>query len=338
MIWQKALLYKKNSIFDAIKNLEETAIQIILVVDSNNNFVGTLTDGDIRNGILKGVKLNSSIEKLMNSKPIIVKKKISDQTAFDIMRKYSINHLPLIKKKKVIDLYQVSLKKSHKEHKNVFVIMAGGKGKRLMPLTKNIPKPLLMYKKKHLIEHILNKIQKSGFSNVFVSVNYLKDKIIKKLKDGSKYGLKINYLKENQALGTVGCLSQLNSKTKNPILLTNCDVITEMNYLELLNFHNKKKSDLTVVIKEHQSINPFGQIKIKSSKILNIIEKPISLSYINAGIYVINPSVLKFIKKKRELDMNSFIAKLLTLKKKIVPYPITDKWSDVSDYLKKNNK
>ena len=336
MTWQKALLHKKSSIFDAIKNLEETAIQIVLVVDSKNNFIGTLTDGDIRNGILKGIKLNSPIDKLMNSKSIISKKKISDQTAFDIMKKYSINHLPLIKKNKVIDLYQISKRKKHQEHKNFFVIMAGGRGKRLMPLTKYIPKPLLMYKKKHLIEHVLDKIKKSGFFNVYVSVNYLKDKIINKLKNGSKYQLKINYLKENQALGTVGCLSQLNGKTKNPILLTNCDVITEMNYLDLLNFHNKKKSDLTVVIKEHKSINPFGQIKIKSSKISNIIEKPISLSYINAGIYVISPVVLKFIKKKQELDMNSFIIKLLALKKNIVPYPITDKWSDVSDYLKKN--
>ena len=336
MIWKKALLHKKSSIFNAIKNLEETAIQIVLVVDSKNNFVGTLTDGDIRNGILKGVKLNSPIEKLMNSKPTIIKKNISDETAFEIMRKHSINHLPHIRNNKIINLYQISTKQSYKEYKNFFVIMAGGKGKRLMPLTKNTPKPLLVYKKKPLIEHILHKIKKSGFSKVYVSVNYLKNKIIKKLKDGSRYDLEIDYLKENQALGTVGCLSQLNGKTKNPILLTNCDVITEMNYIELLNFHIKKKADITVVIKEHQSINPFGQIKIKGRKIFNIIEKPITLSYINAGIYVINPSVLKFIKKNQELDMNSYIARLLSIKKNIVPYPITDKWSDVSDYLKKD--
>lgn len=336
MTWKKALLNKKSSIFDAIKNLEESALQIVFVVNISKNFVGTLTDGDIRASILKGLKLDTPIEKIMNKKPIITEKEISDEDATIIMQKHSINHLPFVKKKKIVGLYQSNLKNNYKDLKNLFVIMAGGRGKRLMPLTKNIPKPLLVYKKKFLIQHILYKIKKAGFYNVYVSVNYLKNKIIKKLKDGSSYDLKIRYLEEKKALGTAGCLSYLKDKTKKPILVSNCDVVTEMSFLELLNFHVKKKADLTVVIKEHQSTNPFGQIKIKDSKVSNIIEKPVSLSYINAGIYVLNPNVLKYIKKNQELDMNGLIAKLLLMKKNIVPYPITDKWSDVSEYLKKN--
>ena len=335
MNWKRASLNRNTSIYEAIKNLEKTAIQIVLVVDSKNNFLGTLTDGDIRKGVLKGLKLSTPIDKLMNKKPIFVKNKILQDDAFEIMKKYSINHLPIIKKKKIIGLYQINLKKNYVNKDNLIVIIAGGRGKRLMPLTKKIPKPLLIYKKKHLIEHILNKIKVSGFSKVFISVNYLKDKIIKKLKNGTKYGLKINYIQEKKALGTAGCLAFLKNKTTQPIIVSNCDVVTDMNYLKLLEFHIKKKSDLTVVIKEHQSVNPFGQIKIKYMKISNIIEKPISLSYINAGIYVINPDILKYIKKNQELDMNSLIVRLLTLKKKVFPYPITEKWSDVSEYLKK---
>ena len=337
MNWKSALLNKDSSIFDAIKNLEKTAVQIVLVVDSKKNFIGTLTDGDIRVNILKGIKLNTLIHKIMNKNPIVTKKKILEKDALEIMNSKSIKHLPIIKKNKVIGLYQINLKKDYFELKNFFVIMAGGKGKRLLPLTKYKPKPLLIYKKKHLIEHILQKIKDAGFSKVYISVNYLKDKIIKKLKNGQKYNLNINYIKERQVMGTAGCLSYLKGKTKEPILVSNCDVITDMSYLKLLDFHSQKKSDLTVVIKEHQLINPFGQIKIKDSKISNITEKPISLSYINAGIYVLNPQMLKYIKKNQELDMNGLIAKLLTLKKNIVPYPITDKWSDVSDYLKKKS-
>ena len=335
MIWKKGLLNRKSSIYDAIKNLEETALQIVLITDIKKNFIGTLTDGDIRMGILRGAKLNSPIEKLINKNPIAVNKRISKDDAIKIMKRYSINHLPIVKNKKVVGLFQAGIKNDFLDFENLFVIMAGGKGKRLMPLTKNTPKPLLIYKKKHLIEHILYKIKASGFSNVFISVNYLKDKIINKLKNGKKYNLKIDYLKEKQALGTAGSLAQLKNKTQLPILVTNCDVISEMSYLKLLDFHIKKKADITVVIKEHQSINPFGQIKIKDSKILNIVEKPISLSYINAGIYVLNPKILNYIKKNQSLDMNGLIAKLLQIKKKIIPYPITDKWSDVSEYLKK---
>ena len=191
MTWKKALLNKKSSIFDAIKNLEESALQIVFVVNISKNFVGTLTDGDIRASILKGLKLDTPIEKIMNKKPIITEKEISDEDATIIMQKHSINHLPFVKKKKIVGLYQSNLKNNYKDLKNLFVIMAGGRGKRLMPLTKNIPKPLLVYKKKFLIQHILYKIKKAGFYNVYVSVNYLKNKIIKKLKDGSSYDLKI---------------------------------------------------------------------------------------------------------------------------------------------------
>ena len=180
----------------------------------------------------------------------------------------------------------------------------------------------------------------------FNNIQYLK-KCIESIRNNSTYNHEIiphvnegsdgtiDYLKEKQALGTAGSLAQLKNKTQLPILVSNCDVISEMSYLKLLDFHIKKKADITVVIKEHQSINPFGQIKIKDSKILNIVEKPISLSYINAGIYVLNPKILNYIKKNQSLDMNGLIAKLLQKKKKIIPYPITDKWSDVSEYLKK---
>ncbi|MEC8074309.1 MAG: sugar phosphate nucleotidyltransferase [Pseudomonadota bacterium] len=333
--WKSALLTENTSIYDAIKNLEYTGLQIILILNDRKQFIGTLTDGDIRSGILKGQSLSSSVKNLVNRRPKIAKPNWSYEKALQLMNKFTINHIPIINKKKITGVFTRNSNLTNQKKDNIILVMAGGRGKRNMPFTKSIPKPLLKYKNKMLIDIILNKIKKEGFENVFISIRYLKDKIIKKLNKNKKDDLKLNYLVENKPLGTVGCLSKLKNKTSKPILITNCDIVTDLKYKKLINFHVKEKSDLTVVIKEYKTQNPFGRIKIKNRKIIEIVEKPINMSYINAGIYVINASILKYVPNNKYYDMNELILKLMKLKKKIVPYPIVDKWSDVSQYLKK---
>ena len=333
--WKSAILHENTSIYDAIKNLEYTGLQIILIINGKKEFVGTLTDGDIRSGILKGQSLNSSVKNLVNRHPKIAKFGWSYEKALQLMNKFTINHIPIVNKKKITGVFTRNSNLTNQKIDNFILVMAGGRGKRNMPLTKSTPKPLLKYKKKMLIDIIINKIKKEGFENVFISIRYLKDKIIKKLNENKKKDLKINYLTENKPLGTAGCLSKLKNKTIKPILITNCDIVTDLKYKKLINFHVKEKSDLTVVIKEYKTQNPFGRIKIKNRKIVEMVEKPINMSYINAGIYVINSTLLKHIPKNKYYDMNEFILKLMKFKKKIVPYPIVDKWNDVSQYLKK---
>ncbi len=337
--WKKAVLNYDVSIFDALKNLEKSGFQIVLVVDKKNKFVGTLTDGDIRNGIIKGINLNSKIMNLVNKKPVILYENSSYEEALILMNKKKINHIPIIKNKKIFGIYtRANFQKYFIfEKKNIFFIMAGGRGKRLKPLTDKTPKPLLVYKNKKLIEHTILKAKKAGFKNIFISVNYLKDKIISFLGEGKNYNLTINYIEEIKKLGTAGSLAHLRNKTNLPIIITNCDIISSINFSQLLDFHKNQKSDLTVVIKEFESKNPFGEIKIKKKRIVNIIEKPISLSYINAGIYVINPNLLRYIPKNKLFDMNLLIALLNQKNKNVIPYPITSKWMDVSDTLKRQN-
>ena len=337
--WKKAVLNHDVSIFDALKNLEKSGFQIVLVVDKKNKFLGTLTDGDIRNGIIKGVNLNSKIVSLVNKKPFILNENSSYEEALVLMNKKKVNHIPIIKNKKIIGIYtRANFQKYFVfENKNIFFIMAGGRGLRLKPLTNKTPKPLLKYKNKKLIEHTILKAKKAGFNNICISVNYLKDKIISFLGNGKKYNLNINYIEEVKKLGTAGSLAYLRNKTNLPIIITNCDIISSINFSQLLDFHKNQKSDLTVVIKEFESQNPFGEIKIKKKRIINIIEKPISLSYINAGIYVINPNLLKYIPKNKLFDMNLLIALLNKKNKNVMPYPITSKWMDVSDILRKQN-
>jgi dTDP-glucose pyrophosphorylase len=333
--WRSALLLENTSIYDAIKNLEYTGLQIILITNNKEEFIGTLTDGDIRSGILKGQPLNSTVKNLVNRNPKTVKQNCSYEKALQLMNKFTVNHIPIINKKKIVGVFTRNSNLTDQKIDNIILVMAGGRGKRNMPLTKTIPKPLLKYKNKMIIDIILNKIKKEGFEKVFISVRYMKDKIIKKLDQNKKFDLKINYIIENKPLGTAGCLSKLKNKTSEPILITNCDIVTDLKYKKLINFHVKEKSDLTVVIKEYKTQNPFGRIKIKNRKIIEIEEKPINMSYINAGIYVINPTILKHIPKNKNYDMNELILKLMKFKKKIVPYPIVDKWNDVSQYLKK---
>ena len=332
--WKKCCLIQSTSVFDAIKNLEETGLQIILVVNKKKEFIGTLTDGDIRAGILNGLDLKQSISSIAIKNPVIAKANSTYETALNLMDIHGINHIPIIKNKRILGIYfrNKNLIKNYVE--NFILIMAGGRGKRLMPLTKNLPKPLLKYKKKTLIDLQLNKIINEGYRNVFLSLNYLKEKIINKIKK-SKYNLNIRYIIEKNRLGTAGCLYYLKKKTTDPIIVINCDIISGLKYTELLNYHMMKKSDLTVVIKEFRSQNPFGQIKFKRGKVTKIDEKPISLTYVNAGIYVVNPSILKFIVKDKYLDMIELASRLMNKKKKVVPYPIIDKWNDVTQYLKK---
>ena len=197
---EKGILNSETSIFQALKNLENTGLQIVLVVNNKKEYLGTLTDGDIRSGIIKGVGLNSAIKILVNKKSITVDENARYQDALILMEKKKINHIPVIKKNKIFGIFtRNQMPKSFGLIKqNIFLIMAGGRGKRLIPITNNTPKPLLIYKNKALIEHIIIKAKNDGFRNIYVSVNYLKNKIINQLKDGKKFGLKFNYIKEKK--------------------------------------------------------------------------------------------------------------------------------------------
>ena len=208
--WKKSLIFEDDIIFNAIKKLEVTGFQIILVINRKKEFVGTLTDGDIRSGILKGVSLKIPVKTLTNNNPITVKPNESKNLVKKLMIENSIFQIPIIKNKKVLGLHLKKEKKFENNNiKNYLFVMAGGRGKRLMPLTKSIPKPLLKFNNRPLIENLLLKAKNEGFENIFISLNYLGNKIKSKLKDGKKFGLKINYIEEKKVLGTAGSLSYL---------------------------------------------------------------------------------------------------------------------------------
>ena len=327
-------LLETSSIKSAIKKLNKYKCQIILVLNKNHKLSGTVTDGDIRRSIIKNNNLNKPLKEIMNKNPIVIKEKKSIEEIRKLMRINSVLQVPEVDKKnfvKKIHYWNPIFKVKNK--KNIFFIMAGGKGKRLLPLTKFIPKPMLKIGNKPILENLIRDAKNFGFLNFVLSVNYKKAKIKNYFKDGKKFNIKIKYVSEKKPLGTAGSLSLLKSKTKGPIIVANGDIHTQIDFLELLNFHNKNKAFATTVIKQIEQTSEFGIIKNKGIYFENFEEKPIKKFNINTGIYVFNRNIVKHIKHLK-IDMPEILIKLKKKKKKIIIFPAHEHWSDLG--LKKN--
>ena len=238
--------------------------------------IGTVTDGDIRRSIAKHNDLNYSIKKIMNKNPITVKENTSYQNIQRLMKINSVLQIPeLDKLGRVAKLHYWNLKSQSRLKNNIFFILAGGKGKRLWPLTKYIPKPMLKIGNKPILENLIKDAKNFGFFNFVLSVNYRKNKIINYFNDGKKLNIKIKYIAEKKALGTAGSLSLLKTKNKLPIIVTNGDIYSNINFSELLGFHLKNKAFATVVVKQIEKTNSFGVVKAKGITFKNFVEKPI---------------------------------------------------------------
>ncbi len=326
----KILLKKSNSIFDAVKCLNNSNFQVCLIVDNNKKLLGTITDGDIRRSIIKKINFQDKVTKIMNKKPIFIGENFDVISAKKIMRKKSILQLPVLnKKKKVVNL--IVWKDEKIINSNKVIIMAGGLGKRMRPITNRLPKPMIKIKNKPILEHIILKLKSQGFKNIYISVRYLANVIKKFFKNGEKFGVNIEYINEKKALGTAGSLSLINhKKNETDYIILNADTIFNLNINDLLNFHKKKNSLLTMAIRQEFLKSDYGVIKSKGYKFDQIDEKPIITTYVNAGIYIINKKIFKNIKKNKYLDMPNLFNKLRERKnKKIYLFPIYEKYDEV---------
>ena len=333
---KKTVLNISADLNDAIKSLNNSGLQIVIIVDKNKNFLGTITDGDVRRGLIKGYNLKSSVKKVLNTKPITSKIHVDKNEAENILRKNDLIHLPLIEKKKLSGLYfKGNAKKKENYINNKIIIMAGGYGTRLGKLTKKTPKGMLKLRGKPLLVHIIEKLKREGFKEVYISIYYLKKKIKEYFLDGDKLGIKIKYIEEKYPMGTVGSLSLLNKKLEDSFFLVNCDVITGLNFGEMLSFHQRNQSDTTLAIKNFEFINPYGVIKSRNNKFKNFEEKPSIFFNINAGIYLFKPEILNVIKKNKIKSIPKLFEYLKLKNKKIFTYPMYESWEDHGLNIKK---
>ena len=325
---EKVTIFENNTIEQAFKKLNKNSMQILFVVNRKKKFLGTITDGDIRRSLIKKFKIKNKLKEVINKNSIYANQKISFEEAKVIMENNYIRYLPLLDKNNVIKSFYSLEKNELNKKKNIFFIMAGGFGKRLLPFTKKTPKPMLKIGNKPILEHIINGAKRNGFENFVISVHYLSKKIIKYFQNGKKFEINIKYIVEDKPHGTAGSLKFLKKKTLLPIIVCNGDIIANLNYEDLLDFHNKKKSDLTMVVRNLVHKNPYGVVNLKKNRVASLDEKKDLVMNINAGIYVVSLKVLTLLKLQK-IDMPDFINSLIKRKKKIFSFPLNDNWIDV---------
>lgn len=340
--WRKIAIDSKTTIIEAIKILDESATQILLIVGIDDTLLGTVTDGDIRRGILKNVSLDSPIAEIMNSSPVMSTEVDSRRKILSMMKRRSLKHIPIVNdRKQLIDLFLSDELKKEEKKDNWVILMAGGLGTRLRPLTEDIPKPLLQVGNRPILENILEKFIEHNFHNFYISVNYKSEMIKDYFQDGEKWGVNIQYIDEQKRMGTAGALSLLSEYPKKPIIIMNGDLLTKVNFDQLLTFHQESNSMATMCVREYEYQVPYGVIKTSGHELLNIEEKPSYQYFVNAGIYVLNPEILEFIPKNEFYDMPTLFKNLIDRRLHTSVYPIREYWLDIGrmqDFEKANNE
>lgn len=336
---EKIKILSDTKIKKALEVISETGLKIAIVVDENNKLIGTLTDGDIRRGFLKGLDINNSIKTIYSKKPVTAKISDSKENLLKIALKKKIYQIPVVdNNRNIIDIHILDDLVKIKKKNNKIIIMAGGRGMRLRPLTNDIPKPMLKVGGKPILQNIIEKFKNLGYQNMILCVNY-KSQIIKEyFGDGKRYGVNIDYVHEKERMGTAGALSLLKKKPTEPFFVVNGDLLTNLDFEKMLDFHNLNKSKATMCVSEYNIESPYGEVRLNNENILSIEEKPTHKMFINAGIYILDPICIKLIPKKF-FDMPSLFNSLIKKNFKTVSFPLGEYWLDIgrfSDYKKAN--
>lgn len=329
-IWQQAILKTDATIGDAIRNLDQIAIKIVLICNEAGILEGTVSDGDIRRGLLKGLDMGSPVLGITHRSPFVVPDNFSRETVMQLMMINKIQQIPVIDEERhVIGLHLWEEIVTPASRPNLMVIMAGGMGTRLRPFTENCPKPLLPVGGKPMLEHIIERAKLEGFTQFVLAIHYLGHMIEDYFANGERLGVKIDYLREETPLGTAGALSLLNPVPDAPFVVTNGDVMTDIRYGELLDFHIRHAAAATMAVRVHEWQHPFGVVQMRGVDITGFEEKPVARSHINAGVYTLEPSALELLSNDARCDMPTLFERLQEQLKRTVAYPMHEPWLDV---------
>ena len=329
--WEATLIKLSANLADSIRVINESRYQVCLVINDDNKLAATITDGDVRRALLAGASLSTTVDSLMNAQPTFVSPGTDNHKLLQVFREKALRQIPIIEHDgRVVGLHHISeLNLRTPSQENWVVLMAGGTGTRLRPLTENSPKPLLTVGDKPLLESIIEKFLQQGFSRFFISVNYLADSIKDHFGDGAKWGAKIQYLEEDKPLGTAGALALLPDKPATPVIVMNGDLVTRVNFQNVLDFHVAQNSCATMCVREYDFQVPFGVVGTKDAMIERIDEKPVHTFFVNAGIYVIEPDVLDFVPKNQAFNMTELFDHLMKQSRPVAAFPVHEYWMDI---------
>lgn len=327
--WEKVLLAPSQSIREALRVLNEGRSQFVMVIDGGRRLLGTLTDGDIRRGLLNGTGLDDSVETVMYRDPLVVPPEMPRESVGKLLAANRVHHLPVVDKRRtVVGLHTLDDLIEIEQHDNLVVVMAGGKGTRLRPFTESCPKPLLPVNGKPILEHIVERAKEDGFTRFVFAVHYLGSMIEDYFGDGASWDVRIDYIRETTPIGTAGALSLL-KQPKQPIIVTNGDVLTDIRYSELLAFHLRYDAAATMAVRMHEWQNPFGVVSLNGVDLVALEEKPVSRTYVNAGIYVLAPTVLERLQPEECCDMPMLFERVRQGGLRTIAFPMHEPWLDI---------
>lgn len=329
-VWQRAMLPVDATIGQAIANLDQVAVKIIMVVNANGLLEGTISDGDIRRGLLKGLDLGSPITDVIHRNALVVSPNMERETVMQLMVANKIQQIPVVDDQRhVVGLHLWDQITTPQARPNMMVIMAGGKGTRLRPHTEHCPKPMLPVGDKPMLEHIIDRAMSHGFNHFMLAIHYLGHMVEDYFGNGAKMNARIEYIREQAPLGTAGALSLLTRQPEAPFVVTNGDVLTDINYADLLDFHIRQQAAATMAVRTHELQHPFGVVHTKGLDIVGFEEKPVARTHINAGVYVLAPAALNVLRANEHCDMPTLFERLQVNGERTVAYPMHEPWLDV---------
>lgn len=326
-----AIVSPDTSIIDSIKSIEAGGIQAALVCDEQGMLLGVATDGDIRRGILRGISLTEPVKSVMNPRPAVLTLSTPREEALALMSRLRIRQLPVTDGQgRIAGAHHVDTPGEESGRQGCWaVIMAGGLGTRLHPLTQTTPKPMLPIGGQPLIEIIIRNLVAQGFTRIYLSVNYMAEVFKAHFGDGSAYGADIRYVEESSRLGTAGALALLPDRPPGPFLVMNGDLLTSVNFRNLIAFHHEARGVCTMCVRDYRIQIPYGVVETEGAQVTGISEKPQKSYFVNAGIYVIEPSLLDRISPGHYLDMTTLIERAIAERGRVNSFPIHEYWLDI---------
>ncbi len=332
--FERILVEPVATIREVIQCIDAGAIEIALIVDSDRRLLGTVTDGDVRRALLAGATLEDPVQPIVHRDPVIAPSDTDPATLLGLMTMFSVDQVPLIADERVVDIvcmqHLVSEDNAHLEDHPI-VLMAGGKGTRLYPLTASTPKPMLPIGGRPLLEQMVDRIRHAGFSRILMAVNYQADVIEEHFGDGSQFGVEIGYLREDEPLGSAGALGLAGAQLDRPFLVMNADILTNVNLPALMRFHLEEHNAVTVGVRRYALKLPYGVLGLDDTRIVSLTEKPTHSFFVNAGIYAVNPSVVELVSRRRtrRFDMTDLISAALSVELRVGGFPIREYWLDI---------
>ncbi|GKW49728.1 nucleotidyltransferase family protein [Halomonas sp. NCCP-2165] len=329
--WEAALVAPGTSLDTAIEVLDRAALRIVLVADEQRRLLGTLTDGDIRRALIRHLSMTSAVDEVMNPNPRVASPDWSRDRLLQLMEQQQILQLPVVDEdKRIVGLENLHDLLNQKTLDNPVFLMAGGFGTRLRPLTNDCPKPMLKVGDKPILQLIIENFVRAGFHRFYISTHYMPEVIREHFRDGGDWGVSIQYIHEEEPLGTGGALGLLpKDEIDLPLFMMNGDLLTSLNFQNLLQFHQEHPASATMCVREYEYQVPYGVIQSQGRHITSMVEKPVQRFFVNAGVYLLASELVQRVPKSQHIDMPTLLKQEIAQQRHVNMFPIHEYWLDI---------